>query len=211
MIDKGSSYASDPPLHSRGNAQQLVLRRDSSDSLIKVGWATEMPLGRFEHLALIAECTNCEPLHTEHPLFPAYQSACRQARESNQRVLQQQQQQLHQSGWQRLDAAYLTQLPIAESDVCDDFGSLREHAMKLLFLLTANYPFVWCVEQDSHIVYVQSKKVPAKLQELEAQVWTHHRLSLLQQMPGHVSDGRLVVKESGLWFLCDDDNQDIQG
>jgi len=195
---RSHSYAND--VIGGVNAQQLVLRRDSSDSLLKVGWAVEMPLGRFEHIAIIAEHANCEPLHADHPLFSLYQSACRQARESNRVLLRQQHQQMLEAGWKYLDNAYLPQLSSDKGNIGDDIGSLREHAMNMLFQLTANHPFVWCVEQDSHIVHVQSKKMPSKLQELEAQVWTHHQFSLLQQMPGCVLEGRLVVKESGLWF-----------
>ena len=189
------------------NPQQLVMRRDCSDLLVKVGWAVDMPLGRFEHLELIAECDHCQIINADNPLYEIYQSACQRARQMNVDVILQQQQKLSQAGWKLIESGELTQLEGLNSTDGDEFGSLRSNAMQLLFQLSANHPFVWCVRHDDKITYVQSKRPPKSMEELEAQVWKHHQLSQLQQMPGELLSGRLVVKESGLWF-CDDDIED---
>lgn len=189
------------------NSQQLVMRRDCSDMLVKVGWAVDMPLGRFEHLELITECDHCQVIHADNPLYEIYQTACLRARQMNLEVILQQQQQLSHAGWKLIENGELTQLAGLNSTGGDEFGSLRSCAMQMLFQLSANHPFVWCVLHDNKITHVQSKRPPKSMEELEAQVWKHHLLSQLQQMPGELISGRLVVKESGLWF-CSDDVED---
>lgn len=188
------------------NLQQLVLRRDTVDHLTKVGWAIDMPLGRFEHIALLAESETCpmlQALPDEHPLSPIYHEACRRAQHINRQCITQQQLELVQTGWKLIQGCYLPQLKGVNFDQADEFGSLRYAAMKMLYQLTANHPWVWCIEHDNHIVQVQSKQVPKKMEELESQIWLHHTISQLEKMPGRLLDGKLVVKESGLWFSDD--------
>lgn len=176
------------------------------DQLTKVGWAVDMPLGRFEHVELLAECEHCLPLQSLNrgdPLFDVYQSACQRVRQLNQALLQQQRQQLIEVGWMPVDSGQLAQLDGLNFNQSDDFGSQQASAMQLLFALTANHPFVWCVEQNDRIVYVQSMQPPKEMEELERQVWKHHLLSQLSKMPGRLLIGKLLIKESGLWFCAD--------
>jgi len=198
MTNSGSAQGNRSPT---ANPQQLVMRRDSSDAMVKVGWAVEMPLGRFEHLQLLAECDHCEPMHPQHQLFDIYRRACQHARRSNIAMLERQRQQLTDSGWLPIIRQRLPQLQDLSCQQEDEFGSLRLAAMQTLFQLSANHPFVWCVLDNGCIVFVQSSLPPKSMDELESQVWKHHCLSRMQQMPGQLLSGKLVVKESGLWFI----------
>ena len=182
------------------NAQQLVMRRDVDNDLIKVGWAVDMPLDRFEHLELVAECASCQPWTADNPLYPIYRQACQRAQALNHMVLLKQAAHFRDQGWYLLNSDRLMQLSSLDSHQCDEFGSRRRTAMKMLFQLTGNYPFVWCVEYQGDIIHVQSQQAPKPMTELEAQVWKHHQMSLMQRMNGSLLSGRLIIEESGLWF-----------
>lgn len=182
------------------NSQQLVMRRDTDCDMVRVGWAVDLPLGRFEHMELLAESAQCLILNQENPLFPIYHSACEKARKLNTLYLQQQAERLRHDGWLPIDSRNLQPTPSIDSNHSDEVGSFRTVAMQLLYSLTGNYPWVWCVTQDNTIVRVQSRKAPKPMEELEQQVWKHHTLNRLNKMQGETISGRLVVDESGLWF-----------
>jgi hypothetical protein len=149
---------------------------------------------------LLGESAQCQIFTEDNPLFSIYTAACQEARRINQMYLQQQAQRLRQAGWLPVNSQDLQPQPNIDSNYSDEVGSFRTVAMQLLFRLTANYPWVWCVTQNNTIVRIQSRKAPKSMQELEQQVWKHHTLNRLNDIPGQTLSGKLVVDETGLWF-----------
>lgn len=189
-------------IYSRVNPQQLVLRFDSATGFAKVGWAADLPVGRFVHIDIIGEAQNCEAfIHGDlprgHPLYEAFRRACRRAREINKPLIAQQQEIYISKGF------YPVPLDLKDPNattVPDVFGIYQEAAMRALFRLTANFAMAWAVIDRQIISFLCSCRPPKPMQELEFQVWKHHTLSHLSQLPGEIMAGELIVQESGLWF-----------
>lgn len=183
------------------NANQLVLRLDSATGFATVGWATELPPGRFIHLELIGEAEDCTPIDNGNPMFQLYQRACQRASEINRALIHKQQQHYLAKGY--------LQVPLElhsrnSGSSADEFGCYRAAAMQSLFRLTGNITAVWVVIQASAIVRLCSRQPPKQMETLEFQVWKHHILKQLAQTPGDIKTGNLLVQESGLWFCPDE-------
>ena len=185
------------------NPQQLVLRLDSATGFAKVGWAVELPLGRFIHIDLIAETPYCGPITHDSPIFADFQNACQRAREVNQPLIAAQNQDLAAKGCIPVPL----DLHHSGADTAPDaFGNYHEAAMRAMFHLTANFATVWAVVNRHRIVQLRSCRPPKPMEELEYQVWKHYVLNQLAHTPGETSTGKLIVRESGLWF-CPDNHE----
>lgn len=187
-------------MHPHVNPHQLVLRLDSATGFARVGWAVDLPVGRFIHVDLIAETPQCGPISPTHPLYEAFYRACRRARKINQPLITEQANQLRAQG-------YLP-VPLDLNDTAaetgpDAFGCFREAAMATLFRLTGNYALVWAVVQQHTVVQLHSCRPPREMAELHYQVWKQYVLKQLAQYTGEITTGKLSVRESGLWFLPD--------
>ena len=180
-----------------GNPRQVVLRRDSATGLTQVGWETDLPLGRFEHLALICEVRdNALPgLNCEY--HAAYRAALQQARLANTRLLQQQVQHNQARGWYRVPLELARQEKVLQAD---SVGSYSAAAMQLLFLLTHNCKQAWAVIQAEEIIHLRARQPAKALDELSYQVWWHQQRHQLEVMGGRLLEGELLICESGLWF-----------
>lgn len=179
------------------NSQRLVLRLDSATGLARVGWASDLPMGRFIHVKLIAESPQCDPITPASPLFDEFNRACAQARHINQPIIDEQIRALLSQG--------CLPVPLDLNDpqaatAADEFGSYRESAMRAFFRLTANFAGVWAVIREQNIVQLQSRRPPGEMEELQYQVWKQAIMKQLSGYGGKISPGKLVVQESGLWF-----------
>lgn len=179
------------------NPHQLVLRLDSATGFAKVGWAADLPIGRFVHVDLIAETPQCGPISPNNPLFEDFNKACHRAQQINQPLISSQK--------SRLLAEGCLPVPLNLNDPhaatgADRFGSFQESATGAMFRLTANFASVWAVIDHQAIIQLRSRRPPRKMEELEFQVWTHYVLNQLRQFPGKITTGTLFVQESGLWF-----------
>ena len=184
-------------MQSHLNSQQLVLRLDSATGFAKVGWAADLPIGRFIHVELIGETDSCGPISKANPLYKAFYQACGRAREINQPLILAQQQSLQAKG------CLSVPLDLNDDNIAtgpDQFGDFREAAMAALFRLTANFTSVWAVVAEHTVSHVQSCRPPKKMEELQYQVWKHHTLNQMANYPGEIIAGKLIVQESGLWF-----------
>ncbi|WP_455210969.1 hypothetical protein [Kaarinaea lacus] len=184
-------------MHSHQNSQQLVLRVDSATGFAQVGWAADLPMGRFIHIEIVGESSCCGPISSESPLYSAFQQACRQAIGINQPLVAAQKRSLMAKG------CLPVPLDLNDSNaltVPDAFGSFHEAAMGALFRLTANFSSVWAVIKDHTVSQVHSCRPPKTMGELEYQVWERYILKKLTQYPGDITTGKLIVQESGLWF-----------
>ena len=184
-------------MHSHLNSQQLVLRRDSATGFAKVGWAVDLPIGRFIHVELIGESASCGPISQNSPLFDQFRQACRRAKTINQPLITAQQCSLRAKG------CVAVPLNLNDADAVtdpDEFGIFHEAAMTALFRLTANFTTVWAVVNEQTISQLHSCRPPKAMEELEYQVWKQYILNQLAQYPGQITAGKLIVQESGLWF-----------
>ena len=86
----------------------------------------------------------------------------------------------------------------------DAFGSFHEAAMGALFRMTANFATVWAVVEQHTVVQLHACKPPREMEELEYQVWRRFILNQLKEYPGDILSGKLIVRESGLWFCPDE-------
>ena len=191
----GQAYCSG--MSNKTNPRQLVLRCDSATGLAQVGWETDLPLGRFEHLELICESHDytLPDIRSEH--HAAYQAALVRARQANSLMLQQQTRHHQASGWYRVPFALAP--PQAELQA-DSVGSYTAAAMQLHFILTQNIKQAWAVIQTEEIVHLRARYPLKELDELSYQVWYHQQCHQLQHMGGSLLEGELRICESGLWF-----------
>jgi hypothetical protein len=178
------------------SSKLLVLRRDTATGFARVGWATDMPLGRFAHIEQVCE-TGHYPLDDRHPQYRLYCLACRRARHLNQALIDDQHQSLVQQGCVPVP---LTLNDASAEDGADEFGSYLSSAMRALFRLTANVTEVWALIAGQTVVALQSCQPPRPMEALEYQVWKNHCLAKLAEAEGNLAHGKLVVRESGLWF-----------
>ena len=173
------------------------MRVDSATGFARVGWAADLPVGRFIHIELVGESNCCGPISAASPLYQAFHQACRRAMEINQPLVAAQKRNLQAKG------CLLVPLDLNDTNALtdpDDFGSFHEAAMGALFRLTANACSVWAVVNDQTVTQLHACRPPKTMQELEYQVWKQYVLNQLKQYPGEITTGRLVVQESGLWF-----------
>lgn len=193
-------------MNSRVNPNQLVLRRDTATGFAKVNWASEMPLGRFDHIKLVCEARDCMPLSPDNPIYNDYQLACDTAKAINEPLLTMQIQECCAKGWLSVPL----NLDQNHSDLlADDFGSYQTAAMRALFRLTANVIIVWAVVFEQSVTHIESCQPPKPMEELEYQVWKHHVINRLSKMTGTTIAGKLIVNETGLWFSPDTDQSTV--
>jgi hypothetical protein len=183
------------------NPNQLVLRRDTRTGIAHVGWAAELPLGRFSHIELIFEADDCAPITAVSAHFALHQQACQKARALNVPLLAAQRERLLALGW--------LPVPLDLNDPCagaahDALGCYKAAAMRALYRLTANLTAVWVVVDGNDITQVQAREPRRAMERLEFEVWKHHRLSELARSPGDIRQGCLVVEDSGLWFRAEE-------
>lgn len=181
----------------KANPRQLVLRRDTATGLTMVGWETDLPVGRFEHIELI--CDSLENILPEigSEYYEAYQSALHQACQENRILLEQQVQQNLSKGWCRVPFELAGNQDVMEAD---QFGNYAEAAMQLHYKLTQNCKQAWAVIQEGNVVHVRGRYPQKPLDELTYKVWYHRQQHQLGQVEGTLYEGKLVTCESGLWF-----------
>ena len=193
------------------NPQQLVLRFDSATGFAKVGWAADLPAGRFIHIDVIGEAQICEALsHDALPhdgrLYENFRRACERARGINAPLIAAQEADHRAKGY--LPVPLNLHHP-SVSTAPDRFGSYHEAAMHALFRLTANFALAWAVIHRQSVTCLCSCKPSKPMAELEFQVWKRHTLNQLGQIPGKIVAGTLIVQESGLWFCPQPELDDI--
>lgn len=174
-----------------------MLRLDSATEFAVVGWAADLPPGRFIHIDTLCETDDCEPLSKQNPCFKQYTTACRRAQQINLPLLQKQEEIFLANGCLPVPMNLHDQNANVSPD---DFGCYHVAAMQTMFKLTANIPSVWAVINTNTITHIQADQPPKSMEELEYQVWKHHCLNQLSQYPGEIHSGKLMVQESGLWF-----------
>ena len=179
------------------NPRQLVLRRDTATGLTLVGWAADMPVGRFEHLALIGESARHTAPDPGCDFYADWQAAVRQARQANSTLLEQQVRHNESRGWYQVPFGLVPGLQSAEAD---SVGNYAAAAMQLQYHLTHNCKQAWAVHQHGAIVHVRARYPKKQLDELTYQVWYHRQLKQLDELDGNLLEGDLKVCESGLWF-----------
>ncbi len=180
------------------NPYQLVLRLDSATGFARVGWAADLPMGRFIHVELIAESYECGPISPGHPLYEEFNRACHHAQQLNQPLIAAQMRDRVSHG------CLPVPLDLNDPDAAtaaDPFGSYREPAMRALFRLTGNSTTVWAAVKDDQVLQLHTTQPSKPMEELQFQVWKRRVMKLLDQYGGQIIAGNLVVQESGLW-LC---------
>lgn len=179
------------------NPRQLVLRRDTATGLTQVGWETDLPVGRFEHLALVCELTDNNLPEISDEYYPAYQSALQRARQANHLMREQQVRHNQAKGW------YIVPFDLAHHSQAleaDNVGNYAAAAMRLHFQLTQKTKQAWAVIQAGAIMHVRARHPRKELDELSYQVWYHQQCSQLEEIGGTLLEGKLVICESGLWL-----------
>lgn len=181
----------------RSNSRQLVIRRDSATGLMLVGWASDLPIGRFEHIQLIGESAGHTLPEPDGVLFEEYQFALELARQANAQSLAAQVQ-LHQSqGWLQVPFALVND---SQAMHADSVGVFTAAAMQLHFRLAQNCKQAWAVLTDDKIVHIRARFPQQQLDELTFQVWYHQQLAQLNAMGDNILEGTLIVSGSGLWL-----------
>ncbi len=188
-------------MSNRPNPRQLVLRRDTATGLTQVGWETDLPVGRFLHIALICELAENILPETGSEFFAAYQTALHQAREANYLMLQQQIQHNQARGWHRVPIELASHHEVLKPD---SIGNYAAAAMQLHFHLTHNTKQAWAVLRNEVIVHVRASQPRKELDELTYQVWYQQQRTQLQEIGGTLLAGNLIICESGLWFATDE-------
>jgi hypothetical protein len=179
------------------NPRQLVLRRDTATGLTHVGWETDLPLVRFEHLELIGEPVKSILPDSDSEYYAAYQAALRYARQANHRMLEQQMRDNQSKGWYRVPFALARD---SQGMQADSVGNYAAAAMQLQYELTYNCKLAWAILRCGVVEHVRTRYPKKELDELTYQVWYHKQLHDLQQLGGILLEGTLMVCESGLWF-----------
>lgn len=175
----------------------LVLRCDTATGFFKVGWDTDMPIGRFSHTEVICETTSSETITPDSPYYSDYTSACRKACVLNAAKLEAQQATSQAQGWIQVP------LNIHHPDLevnPDPFGIWLDLAMQTLHRLCNNKPYVWVAITEAGIVSVRPSEPPRPMEAVEFQVWRNQQLTKLAEFGGEIQKGKLIVQESGLWF-----------
>lgn len=179
------------------NPRQLVLRRDTATGLTLVGWATDLPVGRFEHLELICESASSILPECDSEYYASYQSALDLARQANNLILEQQVRLNQSQGWYRVPFALAHDQQTMRAD---SFGNYAAAAMQLHYQLTQKCKQAWALLQRGTVVHVRARFPKKTLDVLTYQVWYHKQLHELSKMGGTLMEGTLIICESGLWF-----------
>jgi len=174
-----------------------VLRRDTATGLTLVGWETDLPVGRFEHLALICESAESILPDKKNEYYEAWQAALQQARLANNLLLEQQVRQYQARGWYRVPFELADDREVVKAD---SVGNYAAAAMQLHYQLTRNCKQAWVILQSEEIVHVRARHPRKALDELTYQVWYHQQQHQLQMLGGTLLEGNLISCESGLWF-----------
>lgn len=181
----------------KSNPRQLVMRRDTATGLTLVGWAADLPIGRFEHLKLIGDAVGNALPEPGDEYYETYQSALENARQANTQCLEQQVQLLQSKGWLRVPFELANAKHAVQTDTV---GTYTAAALRLHFQLTHNCKQAWAILQEGTVAHVRARHPRYALDELTYQVWYHQQLQQLKQMGGILTEGELKVCESGLWF-----------
>ena len=179
------------------NSQLLVLRRDSATGITQVGWASELPLGRFIHIDTIAASAVCAPIYTGSPLYADYLNACRRAQQLNEPELQKQRRTNRANGWYPVPLNLNGHQASIQPDPC---GIYQLCAQQAKFRLSGDCNAVWAGITRNRVTHILSRRPHRLMHELEYQVWKHHLLHILSQQAERIIRGDLVVQDSGLWF-----------
>ncbi len=180
------------------NTHQLVIRCDTTNGYYKVGWASELPLGRFKHFELLLETENQAVLTPKNPDYSVYQDASNQVSELNQALILKETQEKKAVGW------YFVPLNLNDTTVKilpDEFGCFNISASKTRYRLSKNSSEVWAVITENEILQVEARYPVQKLTQLKYQIWKNYKLDKLKQHGGIIKQGKLVVCFSGLWFV----------
>jgi len=180
------------------NSYQLVIRCDTTNGYYKVGWTSELPLGRFEHIELLVETKNPITLNSKNPHFSIFAEACKRVSTLNKVLLTTEQERHESQGWRNVP------LNLNDSTVQikpDEFGCYNNLATKTRYRLSMNSSDVWAVIKNSEVIQVIARYPKNKIPELKYQIWKHTELDKLHQLGGDVVQGRLAVCNSGLWFI----------
>jgi len=180
------------------NSNQLVIRCDTTNGYYKVGWALELPLGRFKHIELLVETEELTILNSKNPHYAIYKKACIQTSELNYSLIHKEQQENQKIGWMQVE---LNLNDKSVKVIPDDFGCFNTLALKTRYRLSKNSSEVWAVVNNDKIVQIIARYPTKILPELEYQIWKHHHLDNLKPWGGVVHQGKLVVSFSGLWFV----------
>ena len=181
----------------KSNPRQLVLRRDTATGLTLVGWDTDLPVGRFEHIGLIGEFRENILPDISSEFYDTYQAALLEACQANYHVLEQQVQHNRSKGWLKVPFELAQTQQALEADI---FGNYAAAAMQLYYQLTLNQKRAWAVIREDVILHVRARYPNKKMDELTYQVWYHKQQHQLQEMGGTLLEGNLLTCESGLWF-----------
>ena len=180
------------------NSHQLVIRCDTANGYYKVGWAAELPLGRFKHIELLVETDNLSVLNSNNPQHVIYKKACDRVSELNLSLIIKEHEEKQALGWRdvalNLNDNTVQVLP-------DEFGCFNILATKTRYRLSKNSSQVWAVILSSEVVQIKARYPTRRMAELEYQIWKNHRLDKLSQYGGEIFQGALVVCCSGLWFI----------
>lgn len=180
------------------NPRQLVLRRDTATGLTLVGWASDLPIGRFEHLELIGESANNSLPNSASDYYAAYHAALQTAREANTLLLEQKIRHHQSQGWYRVPFDLASNRQALQAD---SVGNYAAAAMQLHYQLTQNRRQAWAILRHGTIVHVRARHPEARLDELTYQVWYHQQQQQLNELGGMKLEGDLMTCESGLWFM----------
>lgn len=179
------------------NPRLLVLRRDTATGLTHVGWESDLPLVRFEHLELIGESSENRLPGLESECYAAYQSALEQARAANRLMLARQVCENQAKGWYFVPFALANARQVLQAD---NVGNYAAAAIQLQYQLTHHCQQAWAIIQQRDVVHVRARYPQQALDELTYQVWYHKQLHDMKALGGTVLEGALMVCESGLWF-----------
>lgn len=179
------------------NPRQLVLRRDTATGLTLVGWETDLPLGRFEHIDLIGEFKENILPDISSELYDIYQAALLEARQANLHVLEQQVQHHQSKGWYKVPFELAKKQEPLEAD---PYGNYAAAAMQLYYQLAENQNRTWAIIREDVIVHVRARYPKKRMDRLTYQVWYHKQQHELKEMGGVLLEGNLFACESGLWF-----------
>ncbi len=183
------------------NTHQLVIRCDTTNGYYQVGWASELPLGRFSHLELLLEVDKLFPLTSKNQYSSIYNTACKKVADLNQSLIKQEQKDKLASGWFQVS---LNLNDNAIKIVTDEFGCFNNLATKARYRLSKNCRLVWVIVKEETVQQIEARYPEQQMEELQYQIWKHHKIEKLSIYSGKLLQGKLIVSFSGLWFVAED-------
>ena len=177
------------------NTHQLVIRCDTTNGYYKVGWTSELPLGRFTHRELLLESQTLFTFDASHPIF---EKTCSQISELNTPLIIKERDAKLALGWLPVS---LNLHDNSSSVSPDEFGSFYNLATNIRYRLTKNSRDVWGVINGDLVLHVEARYPKRRMLELEYQIWKNHKLEILRQYNGVIEQGKLITCNSGLWFV----------